>query len=74
MWKLRQVYSEHLAKIVHASGYTKQQGFNVNTAAFYWKKMPSRTFAARETSRPGFEVSKNRLTLLVGPVQLVTLS
>ena len=56
-------YLKGLPMITNAKGSTEQQIFSVDETVFYWNKMPSRTFKAREKSIPGFRASKDRLNL-----------
>ena len=58
-------YPGDLGKIIHGGGYHKPQIFSVEETAFYWKKMPSKTFTTREKSMPDFKSSEDRLPVLL---------
>ncbi|XP_014788567.1 tigger transposable element-derived protein 1-like [Octopus bimaculoides] len=60
-------YVEKLKKMIVEGGYTPEQVYNVDETGLFWKRMPAGTFISNEEkSAPGFKVSKDRLTLLVG--------
>ena len=62
-------YLKDIAKITNAKVCTEQQTLTVDETVFYWKKIPSRTFKAREKSIPGFRASKDRLNLWWGAIE-----
>jgi len=51
---------EDLAQIVKVAPRNNRH-FSVDCTAFYWTKMPSRTFISREKSKPGFKVQSDSL-------------
>ncbi|BFZ04012.1 hypothetical protein BsWGS_07051 [Bradybaena similaris] len=60
-------FPKALAEIIKERGYTAQQVFNVDETGLFWKRMPNRTYIAKEEkSAPGHKASKERLTLLLG--------
>ncbi|XP_043835158.1 tigger transposable element-derived protein 1-like [Dromiciops gliroides] len=60
-------FPDVLKKIIEEGGYTDQQIFNVDETGLFWKRMPSRTYISKkENTQPGFKVSRDRLTLLLG--------
>ena len=60
-------FSKILADIITEEGYSVYQVFNVDETGLFWKRVPNRTYIAKEEkSAPGHKVSKERLTLLLG--------
>nr|XP_022905269.1 tigger transposable element-derived protein 1-like [Onthophagus taurus] len=60
-------FPKTLKSLIVEGGYTSQTIFNVDETGLFWKKMPKRTFIAREEKTfPGFKESKDRLTAMVG--------
>ena len=60
-------YPARLKQIMEEGGYLPQQVFNMDETGLQWKKMPERTYIAKEEKvAPGFKAFKDRFTLLLG--------
>ena len=60
-------YPARLKEIMEEGGYQPQQVFNMDETGLQWKKMPERTYIAKEDKvAPGFKAFKDRFTLLLG--------
>ncbi|XP_053145978.1 tigger transposable element-derived protein 1-like isoform X2 [Hemicordylus capensis] len=58
-------FPAELKRLIQERGYVPDQVFNADETTLFWKRMPDRTFIAKEERRaPGFKAAKDRLTLL----------
>lgn len=60
-------FKAKLKAIIEEGGYSAKQVLNVDETGLFWKRLPGRTYISKsEKSCPGYKVSKERLTLLLG--------
>ncbi|GFX30307.1 tigger transposable element-derived protein 1 [Trichonephila clavipes] len=60
------IFPEELAKIIEDGDYSADQVFNTDQTGLYWKKLPNRTYIAKdEKTASGHKASKDRVTLLL---------
>jgi hypothetical protein len=60
-------FPEKLAEIIEEDGCCSRHVFNVGETGLFRKRMPSRSYIAKEEkSMPGYKAAKDRLTLLLG--------
>eukprot|EP00106_Octopus_bimaculoides_P000793 XP_014768235.1 PREDICTED: tigger transposable element-derived protein 1-like [Octopus bimaculoides] len=58
-------YLEEFYKMMNEGGYLPCQVFNAVETALYWKKMPEKSYVAKEEARTtGFKDAKDRVSLL----------
>ena len=67
-------FPKALAEIIREEGYSAYQVFNVDETGSFWKRMPNRTYIAKEKSALGQKASKERLRYFLGEMQLATLN
>jgi hypothetical protein len=60
-------FPEKLSEINEEDGNCSRHVFSVDETELFWKRMPSRSYIAKEEqSVPGYKAAKDRLTLLLG--------
>ncbi|GFU77949.1 tigger transposable element-derived protein 1 [Trichonephila clavipes] len=60
------IFPEELAKTIEDGDYSADQVFNADETGLYWKKLPNRTYIAKdEEIASGHKASKDRVTLLL---------
>ncbi|GFV96966.1 tigger transposable element-derived protein 1 [Trichonephila clavipes] len=60
------IFPEELAKIIEDGDYSADEVFNADEKGVYWKKLPNRTYTAKdEKTASGHKTSKDRVTLLL---------
>ncbi|GFT89062.1 tigger transposable element-derived protein 1 [Trichonephila clavipes] len=60
------IFPEELAKIIEDGDYSADQVFNADETGLYWKKLPNRTYIAKdEKTASGHKASKDRVSLLL---------
>ncbi|GFU59244.1 tigger transposable element-derived protein 1 [Trichonephila clavipes] len=60
------IFPEKLAKIIEDGDYSADQVFNADETGLYWKRLPNRTYIAKdEKTASGHKESKDRVTLLL---------
>ncbi|GFV63911.1 tigger transposable element-derived protein 1 [Trichonephila clavipes] len=60
------IFPEELAKIIEDGDYSTDQVFNADETGLHWKKLPNRTYIAKnEKTASGHKASKDRVTLLL---------
>ncbi|GFX39186.1 tigger transposable element-derived protein 1 [Trichonephila clavipes] len=60
------IFPEELAKIIEHGDYSADQVFNADETGLYWKKLPNRTYIAKdEKTASEHKASKDRVTLLL---------